>query len=44
MVLLALICFLASAIWSGILRAWPMALLALGLVFYVAAGQPGLHL
>ncbi|MFF3443635.1 hypothetical protein [Streptosporangium sp. NPDC002721] len=30
LVLLALICFLASAIWSAITRAWPLCLLAAG--------------
>jgi hypothetical protein len=32
LILLALIAFLASAIWSAIQRTWPLALLALGLV------------
>ncbi|MFI6511817.1 hypothetical protein ACIBCT_29780 [Streptosporangium sp. NPDC050855] len=30
LVLLALVCFLASAIWSAISRSWPIALLAAG--------------
>ncbi|MER5420343.1 hypothetical protein [Streptosporangium roseum] len=30
-VLLALICLLASAIWSAITRSWPLCLLAAGL-------------
>jgi hypothetical protein len=30
LVLLALVCFLASAIWSAITRSWPLCLLAAG--------------
>jgi hypothetical protein len=29
-VLLALVCFLAAAIWSAISRSWPIALVAAG--------------
>ncbi|MFB9676296.1 hypothetical protein [Streptosporangium vulgare] len=30
LVLLALVCFLAAAIWSAISRSWPITLLAAG--------------
>lgn len=35
LLLLALVAFLASAIWSTIQRAWPLALLAAGLLLIV---------
>lgn len=40
---LALVCFLAAAIWSAIQRSWPTALLSLGLVFVVLAGTSLIH-
>ena len=40
---LALIAFLAAAIWSGIQRAWPAALVSLGLVFLVLDGTSLIH-
>ena len=39
--LLALVCFLASAIWSAIQRAWPVCLLAAG-TFLLVLGETGL--
>lgn len=39
--LLALVCFLASAIWAGIQRAWPVCLLAAGAALLVL-GKTGL--
>lgn len=42
LLLLALICFLASAIWSAILKSWPMVLLAAGLIFMVLDAHPNL--
>ncbi|UBU10019.1 hypothetical protein [Nonomuraea gerenzanensis] len=36
--LLALVAFLASAIWAGIQRAWPVCLLAVGAFLLVLAG------
>lgn len=38
---IAAILFLASAIWSAILRAWPQALLSTGL-FLIAISMSGL--
>ncbi|MFI6510122.1 hypothetical protein ACIBCT_21160 [Streptosporangium sp. NPDC050855] len=35
--LLAIVAFLASAIWAAIQRAWPIALLAAGLCFLALA-------
>ena len=35
LLLIAFLCFAASAIWSAILRAWPMVLLAVGLCLWV---------
>lgn len=35
LMLLALIAFLAAAIWSAIQRAWPIALLSVGMVLLV---------
>lgn len=45
MILIALVCFLAAAIWAVVLspRAWPLALIAAGLLFYVLSGHPTLH-
>jgi hypothetical protein len=37
LVLLALIAFLAAAIWAAIQRAWPIALLAAGMCFLALA-------
>ncbi|MEV4173995.1 hypothetical protein [Nonomuraea sp. NPDC049709] len=39
--LLALVCFLASAIWAAIQRAWPVCLLAAGATLLVL-GETGL--
>jgi hypothetical protein len=44
MLLLALVLLLAAAIWSAIQRAWPLALLAAGLLLWVASTHPALHL
>lgn len=41
---LALVCFLTSAIWAGILRAWPTVFLALGLLLWLMAGDADFRL
>lgn len=38
--LLALICFIAAAIWAAITRAWPLVLIAAGLALFVAGDLP----
>lgn len=40
LLILALACFAVAGIWHGMLRAWPMALVCLGLALWVldAAG------
>lgn len=38
--LFALACFLAAAIWFGFSKAYPMALLAAGMVFLTLAWHP----
>jgi len=40
LIIVAFICFVAATIWHAILRAWPMALVSLGLALWVldAAG------
>lgn len=38
---LALVCFLASAIWAGIVRSWPLCLLAAG-AFLLVLDSTGL--
>jgi hypothetical protein len=35
LLVIAFVCFLASAIWSATLRSWPMVLLAAGLAVWV---------
>lgn len=40
LILLALVAFLAAAIWSAIQRAWPTALLSTGLFLIVLSGSP----
>lgn len=37
--LLAFLCFLVCAIWSGVTRSWTLALLAAGLAFWLLAGS-----
>jgi hypothetical protein len=44
MLLLALVCLLASAIWSAINRAWPFMLLAVGLLLWALSTYPSLTL
>lgn len=41
--LLALVCFLAAAIWAAIGRAWPIALLAAGAVLLVLGDSGLIH-
>lgn len=44
MLLLALICLLTAVVWSAFQRAWPLMLLAAGLLLWAASGHPDLHL
>lgn len=41
--LLALLCFAAAAIWAGILRSWPLCLLAVGAFLLVLGGTGLIH-
>lgn len=43
--LLAFLCFLVAAIWSGMTRSWTLALVAAGLALWILADYPfGLEL
>lgn len=43
--LLAFLCFLVSAIWSGVTRSWTLALIAAGLALWILGDYPfGLEL
>lgn len=43
LLLLALICFLAGAIWGAILKSWPLLVLGVGGVLLILSGHPLLH-
>lgn len=44
MMLLAIICLLAAAIWSAIQRGWPFMFLAVGLLLWAVSTHPALTL
>lgn len=38
--IIAFLCFLVSAIWSGVTRSWTLALIAAGLALWVLSDVP----